>query len=195
MEAQAEFHSMIASLFPPQGQWREYDFFLLPESNQIIELSNGVVSMSPGPSTEHQLAVVKLTSHLDAFVSSHSLGVVLTAPYDVRLFPGTIRQPDVLFLREEHRDRLEDKLLNGAPDWVAEVISPGTREADEITKLAEYAQAGVPEYWLIDPENKTVRMFVLADGEYELASTLAEDETAASPTIQGFEIALSLLFP
>jgi Uma2 family endonuclease len=195
MEAQTEFQSMIGSLFPPQGQWQEYHFFLLPESNQIIELANGVISMSPGPTTEHQIAVVKLTSRLDAFVSNHNLGVVLAAPYDVRLFHGTVRQPDVLFLRNEHRDRLSEKLLDGAPDWVAEVISPGTREADEIAKLAEYAQAGVSEYWLVDPENRTVRVHTLADGEYEVTASFAETETASSPTIPGFEIPLRLLFP
>ena len=146
MEAQEGQHvPWIAGLFPRQGEWTEEDFSKLPITNQKVELSDGVVTMSPGPSDLHQNAVVNLTVALKVYVEANKLGLVRIAPYDVRLFPGTIRQPDVLFVRAEHRSRIE-RTLEEPPDWVAEVISPDDRMLDEVTKLDEYARAGIPEY-------------------------------------------------
>jgi Uma2 family endonuclease len=119
--------------------------------------------------------------------------VVRVAPYDVRLFPGTIRQPEVLFIREEHRDRIQ-RTLNGPPDWVAEVISPEERETDEVVKMAEYARAGVPEYWLLDPEAETIRVYNLAGDSYALAATAAAGQVARAVTLDGFEVAADTIF-
>lgn len=193
MEAQGEYVAWIAELFPRQGEWTEAHYYALPETNRKVELANGVLTMSPSPSDKHQHVVVKLVVALDTYVTTHRLGVVRVAPYDVRLFPGTIRQPDVLFIREEHRARIS-RTLEGPPDWVAEVISPEDRETDEVVKLAEYARAGIPEYWLLDSEQGTIRVYVLTGETYTLTATHGAGQIARSATITGFEIAVNAVF-
>ena len=194
MEAEKAYVSWVAELFPPQGQWTEADYFALPETNRIIELANGELSMAPAPGDRHQSAVVELVVALKLYVDANRLGVVRTAPLDVRLFPGTIRQPDVLFLREEHRERITERYIDGPPDWVAEVISEGTRRVDEEVKTTEYASAGVPEYWLVDPEDKTIRVHVLEGNAYRLAAIYRPGQIARSETLSGFEIAVDRVF-
>ena len=191
MEAEKAYVSWIAELFPPQGQWTEADYFALPETNRIIELANGELSMPPAPGIGHQNAARALFRALDRFVQANGLGEVYFAPVDVRLFPGTIRQPDVLFLREEHRERITERYIDGPPDWVAEVISEGTRHVDEEVKTTEYASAGVPEYWLVDPEDKTIRVHVLEGNAYRLAAIYRPGQVARAETLPGFEIAVN----
>lgn len=78
--------------------------------------------------------------------------------------------------------------IDGPPDWVAEVISPGSRTVDEVDKLADYAKAGVPEYWLVDLEAGTIRVNVLAGESYRLAATCEAGQTARAETIDSFTI-------
>jgi Uma2 family endonuclease len=193
MEAQEGYVTEIARLFPRQGEWTERDFFALPESNRRIELSNGVLTMAPSPTGEHALILMELASRLKNHAAAAGLGEVLVAPLDVRLFPGTIRQPDILFVKEENRERI-GRYFDGPPDWVAEIISPGSRELDEEVKLAEYAQAGVPEYWLVDPENRTIRVYTLQGEAYTLTGTASPGQVARSTTVEGFEVAVGDVF-
>jgi len=179
----------LARLFPPQGKWTEHDYFALPESNSIIELSDGELEMPPPASDAHQNAAGNLYYKLRQFVEQYQLGIVRFAPMPVRLSEGKIREPDVLFLRAEHLDRVGDHVY-GPPDWVAEVLSPSTRNVDEGEKLHEYAQAGVPEYWLVDPKDRIIRVYVLPEGKdvYTLAAKYTADQTARSETLSGFEV-------
>jgi Uma2 family endonuclease len=188
MDIQQDYAQNLISLFPQQGEWREEDYFALPDSNRIIELSEGELIVSPPPSTAHQRAVRKLSFALDAFIQAGGHGEVFFAPFAVRLREGKIREPDVLFISAAHADRVTAQMVDGAPDWVAEVISPGSRVIDEVEKLADYAAAGVPEYWLVDLEARTIRVYALADAKYTLAGTYGAGETARSETLGGFEI-------
>ena len=145
----------IAQLFPPQGQWTEDDYFALPDTNRLIELSEGRLIMPPHPTLAHQEAVKRLFLRLHTFVEERGLGVVEIAPLPVRLWPGKIREPDIFFIAEEHQERLGEQVC-GVPDLVVEVISPGTRRIDRHEKPYEYAKAGVAEFWLVDPDAQTV---------------------------------------
>jgi len=180
----------IARLFPPQGQWTEEDYFALPDSMQIIELSDGEIVMPAPPVLHHQKIIMKLGFALDAFVRKGDLGTVYLAPVAVRLWKGKIREPDILFVRKEHEDRIHETRIEGAPDWVAEVISPGTRHTDEVKKMAEYARAGVPEYWLLDPKKHTIRVCHLEGEVYSLTATYQPGQMARSVTISGFEVSV-----
>lgn len=193
-ETNTEYVMEVAMLFPPQGQWTEYHFYLLPETNQKVELANGELIVSPSATPKHQLISLELTYQLSTFVRVQKSGIVLNAPLDVRLDEGKIRQPDVFFVLNENRDRVKEQRFEGTPDWIAEIISPGSRTTDEETKMAEYAKAGVPEYWLIDPEAETVRVYVLAGDAYDLRQTAARGETAGSVTIEGFILPVDALF-
>jgi Uma2 family endonuclease len=179
----------IAQLFPSQGKWTEHDYFNLPDAARIIELSNGELIMPPPPTPRHQIAVRKLAFVLNTYVEAHDLGAVLFAPVAVRLWEGQIREPDVLFVSKEHAARIGEKMC-GVPDWVAEVVSPGTRHTDEVEKLDEYRQAGVAEYWLVGPEARTVRVYALRQSPQGEPITYRPGQRARSLAIQGFEVAV-----
>jgi len=183
----------VARLWPPQGQWTEADYFALPATNQLIELSEGELIMCPPPTDSHQSASGELYAALRAFVRERDLGTVRYAPLPVRLWPGKIREPDILFVSKEHADRIGEKVY-GPPDLVVEVTSPGTRRTDRVEKFVEYAQAGVREYWIVDPDSRTVEAFVLREGAYELLGKWDDGEMAHSEVLEGFEIAVDEVF-
>lgn len=180
----------VARLFPPQGHWTERDYYNLPDAMRIVELVRGELVMPPPPSTSHQRTVGKLAFALQEHVVTHDLGEVLFAPLAVRLGENLVREPDVLFVSKANLDRVVQRGVEGAPDWVAEVISPDTRTADEVDKLAEYEQAGVGEYWLLDTENRTIRVYALREGSYHQVGHFSVGERAASTVIEGFGIAV-----
>jgi Uma2 family endonuclease len=182
----------VAELYPPQGEWTEADYFTLPDTNRYLELSEGVLLMPPHPTRRHQIAVQELYVQLRAFVQGHNLGEVYIAPLPVRLWPGKIREPDVLFMAWEHRDRIGEQVF-GPPDLVMEVTSPSTRHTDRLEKMSEYARAGIPEYWLVDPEARAVEVFVLRGGVYELLGQWRPGDTARSALLEGFEVLVSTL--
>jgi len=177
----------VARLFPPQGEWTEADYFALPDANRLVELSKGKLIMPPHPTLAHQEAVKRLFLRLHAFVEERKLGVVEIAPLPVRLWPGKIREPDIFFISKEHEDRLGERVC-GVPDLVMEVISPGTRRTDRHEKPYEYAKAGVQEFWLVDPERKTIEVYALREGAYELVGKWGVGETARSELLAGFEV-------
>lgn len=195
MSVQQSYVSEVAALFPPQGEWMEADYFALPDTTRIVELSEGKITVSPPPSPRHQETVGNLYSMLRSYVEDRNLGRVFFAPIAVRLWEGKIREPDVLFVRVEHTGRVGDTFIDGPPDWVAEVISPGSRRVDEVDKVAEYAQAGVPEYWQIDPAARTIRVFVLRGDAYHVAGEYRADDEAVSPTLNEFRIPIDAIIP
>lgn len=183
----------VAKLFPPQGQWTENDYFALPDTNRYVELSEGRLIMPPHPTYSHQEALKRLFLRLHTFVEKNGLGTVEIAPLPVRLWPGKIREPDILFVANEHQDRIGEKVF-GVPDLVVEVISPATHEVDRGEKFFEYAQAGVREYWLVDPKKHTVEVYVLQGRAYEPLGKFGSGERARSEIIPGFEVEVDELF-
>jgi len=183
----------LAEIWPRQGQWTETEYFQLPDTNRIVELSEGVLSLMPPPSDLHQKVVANLYRNFYTFVAEHDLGILRFAPLAVRLWPGKIREPDLLLVLHEHADRIGD-LVYGSPDLVIEVISPGTRKIDRQDKFYEYAQAGIGEYWLVDPENETIEVYTLEDGVYMLWVSAKQREQATSKLLSGFAIDCQAVF-
>jgi Uma2 family endonuclease len=183
----------VAELYPPQGQWSEADYFSLPDTNRIVELSEGRLIMPPHPTRSHQVAVEELCVRLRTFVQEQDVGEVHIAPLPVRLWPGKVREPDLFFISNEHEDRIGEQYC-GAPDLVIEVISPGTRRVDRGEKPFEYAKAGVATYWLADPEEKTIEVYVLREGAYELLERFRSGEVAHSQLLAGFEVPVDEVF-
>lgn len=128
-----------------------------------------VIVLSPA-STQHQLIKKFLVGILDAYVQRHDLGVVLDAPFQMKTRPDLPgREPDVLFIANEHRDRLKENHLDGPADLVVEIVSPESRLRDRGEKLAEYEMGGVREYWLLDPEARRADCYRLGeDGRYRM---------------------------
>jgi len=183
----------VAQLWPPQGQWTEADYFALPDTNRLVELSEGELIMPPHPTETHQRIVGLLYRLIHAFVEERDLGTVRFAPLPVRLWPGKIREPDILFVAKEHADRIGEEVY-GPPDLAIEVTSLSTRRTDRVDKFVEYAQAGVREYWIVDPDSRTVEVFVLREGAYELLGKWGMGERARSKVLEGFEVAVDEVF-
>jgi Uma2 family endonuclease len=181
----------VAELFPPQGQWTERDYFSLPDTNRYVELSEGKLIMPPHPTFAHQTALQNLFLKLNEFVESRQLGIVRFAPLPVRLWPDKVREPDMFFIAKEHFDRISEQAC-GVPDLAIEVLSPATRETDRGEKFFEYAHAGVREYWLVDPEKRSIEVYTLQGHVYEPV-TLAQ-EHACSKLLEGFCVSPNEIF-
>jgi Uma2 family endonuclease len=179
----------VAQLWPPRGQWTEVDYFALPETSRFIELSGGELIMPPHPTHTHQQIVGKLYRAIYDFVAKRDLGTVQFGPLPVRLWPGKIREPDILFVAREHSDRIGEQAY-GPPDLVVEVLSPSTRRTDRLEKTVEYARAGVREYWIVDPHGRTVEVFILREGAYELLGKWGGGEEARSEVLADFRVAV-----
>jgi hypothetical protein len=117
----------VAELYPLQGQWTEADYFILPDTNRYFELSEGELLLPPHPTRRHQVTVEEFYVQLRNFVRERNLGEVHIAPLPVRLWPGKIREPDVLFMAWEHSERISDQVF-GLPDLVIEVTGSGVLE-------------------------------------------------------------------
>ena len=183
----------ILDLFPTQGKWTEEAYFSLPETNRIIELSEGRLIITQAPTTEHQEISSRLHLLIGNFVLSNNLGKVCYSPLDVRLWPGTIRQPDIVFMSNEHKDRITERYW-GVPDLVMEILSESTEKQDRTEKFYEYGKAGVLEYWIVDPSAQTIEVFVLDQGAYKLLGKWGTDEVAYSKVLAGFQVAVDGVF-
>ena len=184
----------IARLFPDQGAWSEEEYFALP-GDGLVEYSHGRIEVLPMPSESHQLLVLFLYRTLLQFITRAAPGTVLVAPLRVQLWPGKYREPDLVFMLREHAARRGERYWRGA-DLVMEVISPDDPLRDTVTKRREYAEAGIPEYWLIDPVAETVTVFVLeTSGQpYRIAGEFRRGEQAGSSLLDGFTLDVAALF-
>jgi Uma2 family endonuclease len=192
-EARPRLVTEIAQLWPVQGDWTETDYFTLPDTNRLIELSEGELIMPPHPTETHQRVVLNLVLAFQSFVEDHNLGIIRFAPLPVRLWPDKIREPDILFVSHEHADRVGEQAY-GPPDLVVEVISASTRRTDRVEKFVEYARAGISEYWLVDSEAQSIEVFVLEDDAYILLVKARLGEQARSKLLEGFEVGVDAIF-
>jgi len=183
----------IARLFPRQGKWTEKDYFSLPETNRIIELSGGRLIISPSPTLRHQRVLKKLSFLMDGYIENNNLGEIIVAPMGVRLWEGTIREPDIIFMSNEHSDRLNNECL-GIPDLVVEILSESNKKQDLDEKFKEYEIAGIPEYWVVDPFQQILEVFTLEKGAYILFGKFGNSEIAYSKLLAGFQVAVDSVF-
>ena len=190
MEELAEPAWEIASLFPAQGNWSEEEYLAL-DTNHLVEFSDGRVEVLPLPSDRHQAIV---TFFLLAFVAyaKKGGGIVRPAPLRVRLWPGKVREPDVVFLLAEHDAWRHEEYWEGA-DVVVEVVSGSSQDQrrDLVTKRQEYAQAGISEYWIVDPDRATITVLTLVGSEYGEHGRFTRNEVAASSHLPGFQVAVN----
>ena len=171
-----------------------YADYLETSDDERYELLHGELVMAPAPLTDHQDILGGLYSEMRAFVKEHNLGHVLLAPTDVVLSDTDVVQPDILFVSQARRHIRTRENIQGAPDLVVEILSPATAERDRIVKFELYAQHGVHEYWIVDPDARTITVFLLNEGAFEEVDTYSEGEILTSPMLAGFSIALDEIF-
>lgn len=187
--------------FPPvstEGGEKKYYTYeelveCMPETNIPHELWDGELIISPTPSFYHQEITLRFYEILARWVRTRKLGKAITAPIDMVLSPSRSVQPDVAFISNERRSIIQ-RVIHGPADLVVEVISEGGRQRDRIDKRDLYEQHGVKEYWIVDPEAKTVEVLSLQNQEYKLMGRWRTGETASSTLLTEFKVAVDYLF-
>ena len=146
-------------LTPPTelGPYRRADYDALPDEPRC-ELLFGRFYLSPSPSPLHQMVAFLLAQHLFTIAKATG-GLTFLAPLDVALADHSVVQPDILYISAARR-RVVRGRIEGAPDLVVEVLSPGSLRRDEDEKLALYAQSEVLEYWIVNPVERQIRFLV-----------------------------------
>lgn len=185
-------------VWPEQGSWTYEDYARLPEDGRRYEVIRGFLYVTPAPSLEHQFCVTQLSRRFGNFVARRRLGMVLVAPFDVRL-PDSIAspvQPDILFFRNGNLPRPGGQGFDGVPDLVVEVLSPGTRSYDERVKLAAYRDAGVPEVWMPDWKRRTVTVYRLDQDrkKYAVLERAGAGEKVGSAVLAGLRVPVDGIF-
>lgn len=184
----------IAHLYPYQGDWSEADYLAL-ETNHLVEFDEGHLEFLPMPTLAYQDIVAFLYELFLRFVRENQLGRIYFAPLPMRLRAGKYREPDLLYISWERRRRTDHPYAEGA-DLVVEVVSGGEkdRERDLVIKRAEYARAGIPEYWIVDPAQERIIVLTLRDGVYEEHGVFGPGQKATSVLLNGFEAAVTAVF-
>ena len=164
----------------------------MPDDGNRYEILDGVLEMmSPGPSTVHQGVSGTLYLLTQSCATDY---VIYMAPLDIILNRTNVLQPDLVMIRRDRLDIVTMRGIEGAPDLVVEVLSPGSRKRDKVRKAAIYARHGVPEYWIIDPSARTLEQHVLASDHYVIGNLFEEGDTVLSDKLPCVSFTVAELF-
>jgi Uma2 family endonuclease len=171
-----------------------FEEFLASDEPEHSEWVGGTAVAMPGVTQEHGLTTGFLIAALTSFVGTRRLGRVFHDPFLMRVRPdGPGRAPDLMFIAEEHLHRLHENYLEGPPDVAVEVMSPGSRAIDRGEKFYEYEAAGIPEYWLLDPDRRVAEFHRLdSAGHYQ--AVLPEEGVFRSEVLSGFWLRVEWLW-
>ena len=171
------------------------------DENEHIEIIDGKAFMMATPSRIHQEISFEIGRQLGNYPEGNQCKVYLS-PFGVRLFEragdrpedvDTIVEPDISVIRD--RSKLDKYGCKGAPDMVIEVLSPSTQRHDQLVKLNLYQRAGVQEYWIVDPENRTVRVLLqTGNGIFQTHEVYGQEDVAKVNVLDGCFIELSKVF-
>ena len=164
------------------GPYRRADYAAVTDEPRC-ELIHGRFYLSPSPVRVHQIVVMRIWRTLDGLADALG-GEALVAPLDVHLADHTVAQPDVLYVSLQRQEILQD-WIEGV---VVEVLSPRTARMDRLLKLNRYAEAGVLEYWLVDPTARTIEFRVNDGGRF--VAHVPSGGSWASPAVPGIELDL-----
>lgn len=164
---------------PRQGDWTYDTYFIMTEESVLYEIMRGVLIKKPTPDVMHQETVGAICYELHQLVKKEKLGLVML-PVDVVLSPQDVFQPDLLVVLNEHLARMNTYGVTGAPDLVIEITLPGSKLYDRVNKHMAYEQAGIPEYWLVDPIKQCIELFALEQGKYHSLGIFRGEQTLPS---------------
>jgi len=170
-----------------QGLWSEKQYLrLTQQTKRLIEFTDGVIEVLPMPTRKHQAISRFLFLLLLAYVQPRG-GTLFYAPLRVQIRPGKFREPDLLMLCDVHDPRNQDLYWLGA-DLVVEIVSPDDPARDTQVKRGDYAEAGISEYWIVDPMNSTVTVLRLNGTEYAEHGVFHRGERATSALLADFSV-------
>lgn len=176
-----------------QGMWTEQQYLTLTDhTNHLLELTDGEIEVLAMPTDKHQVIVRFVFFALFSFIQPRR-GTALFAPLRLRIRAGSYREPDILLVLDEHDPRRQNQFWLGA-DLVVEVVSPDKPERDLVTKRADYAEAGIPEYWIVNPLDDTITVLVLSDQHYAEHGIFTRGMQASSVLLDGFGVDVAMVF-
>jgi Uma2 family endonuclease len=183
-------------MIPSAGASAPYtwdDFIALEED--LRELIDGELVEVEVPTANHQKVIFRCVQALGNWSDVHG-GSGMASGYKVRVSDRRGVMPDLQFYRKGNDAPAEQQqgLVSGRADLVVEVVSPSSRRYDRVKKLRWYAQLGVPEYWIIDPEGRTLEQLALREGTYAILASLEGEEVFRPATFEGLEVPLAKLW-
>jgi Uma2 family endonuclease len=185
---------------PNEKEKYSYADYLTWDEGARFELIDGeIFNMSPAPSRRHQQVLRELSTAFSVFLREKECEVFF-APFDVRLLVenkqdddiNNVVQPDLSIVCD--KDKLDDKGCNGAPDMIIEILSPSSVKLDRWRKFQLYEKAGVKEYWLVDPINESVEIYLLISGQYKFQGVFTKDDTISVNILTGLKLDLNQIF-
>ena len=177
----------------PKIKFTVNDYMTAPPDKRY-QLLDGEMVLVPSPSNRHQTTLRELLLQVHQFVSRNGLGQVWPAPLDVVLSSYDVVQPDLFYVSDERSSIITDANIQGAPDLVVEILSPGTAVYDRGYKRTLYGRSGVREYWLVDLDTSTVEVLTIRDQELVTETTYGRRDTLTSPVLPGLAIELEHIF-
>jgi Uma2 family endonuclease len=157
---------MIVTETSPRYHWTYSDYARLPDDGNHYEVLDGELLVTPGASPSHQHIASRLERLLHAYVDKHGLGIVFR-DVDLLFQTGQFLRPDLLFVPNDAREGITNAGIEREPGLVVEVLSPTSHAIDKVKKPRRYADFGVPEYWVVDPEEQCLWVWRFAQGNTE----------------------------
>ena len=191
--SQEALDAILCDTLPRQGDWSDEEYLWLTDrTRRLIEFTDGYVEELPMPTSKHQAILAFLYRRFYAHVEPAG-GVVMFSALRLRVREGKFREPDLLVLRDGSDPRFQDRFWLGA-DLVVEVVSPDGPDRDLVDKRVDYAEAHIPEYWIVDPRHDTITVLTLTGGGYDEHGVFSRGESATSPLLGGIGVDVAATF-
>jgi Uma2 family endonuclease len=193
LESNGDWKEVLAEILPPQGKWSDEEYLVLTDHrNRLVEFTDGTLEPLSMPTDNHQMLLqVLFLAFLKYFGAAG--GVVHFSPMRVRIRPGKFREPDLLVLMAANDSRRHNRYWDGA-DVAVEVVSEDKPERDLVDKVADYAEGRIPEYWIVNPQTKTITVLELRDGAYAEAGVYLPGQSARSVLSPDFSVDVTTIF-
>ncbi|MGH7135291.1 MAG: Uma2 family endonuclease [Pirellulales bacterium] len=184
---------VLPEILPRQGEWSEEEYLVLTDHrSRLVEFTDGFLEVLPMPTDEHQSLLKCLFLAFFQFFENAG-GTVQFAPLRLRIRPGKFREPDLLMLLSAADPRRQSRFWVGA-DLALEVVSEDKAQRDLVDKRGDYAEARLPEYWIVNPQTETIMVLRLAKNAYEEAGVYGRGQLATSALRPEFSIAVERVF-
>ena len=191
--SQRDLDDVVLQLLPRQGAWSEEQYLWLTDhTNRLIEFTDGYIEVLPMPTRKHQAISRFLFLALVAVVHTNG-GTVFYSPLRLRIREEKYREPDLMLLLDANDARNQDRYWLGA-DLVVEIVSPDDPARDLVEKRRDYAEANIPEYWIVDPRSETIVVLRLRDGAYVEHGVFGRGARATSALLAGFAVDVDAVF-
>lgn len=188
-----QWKDLLEEILPPQGAWTEEQYLALTEhTRRFIEFTDGNLEVLPMPTDKHQAVLQFLFLAFQQFLSPRG-GKAHFGPLRLRIRARKYREPDVLLLQSAQDPRRQNRFWLGA-DLALEVVSPDKPERDLVDKRFDYAEGGVPEYWIVNPLTETITVLRLEGASYVEAAQHRRGQSAASVLLPEFAVDVAEVF-